>query len=199
MKNILLIFCLLFLSFGFSQNKKCTIYFKDNTTLVGLGKIKSDELKFRVDKNSESEFIDANLIDKVYIESGDENVTYQYNKIIEKDNYEWMKLEIKGTINLYTIIRSGYAVGPPTMGMGGGMMNTGGYSYSVSNYYINREGENGVTKITSIGGFSKNFKKAASEYFKDCPKLVELIQTKYYKKNEIEDIVRYYNTNCGVK
>ncbi len=166
---------------------------KDKTTLIGLGKIKRDELKFRINENSEKKFIDATLIDKVSIEEKDEIVTYKYNKIIEKDTFEWMKLEIKGSINLYSIINTTYASSIPT---GNGNMSYSGGG-TVSNYYLNRENEDGVSKITSIGGISKNFKKAASEYFKDCPKLVEKIQSKYYKKDEIEDIVIFYNKNCG--
>lgn len=78
---------------------------------------------------------------------------------------------------------------------GGGMMMGGGY-YSISNYYVKKDNDKEVTHLGSTGLFSKNFKKAASSYFSDCPSLVAKIQHKEFKKRHIEEIVAYYNTNC---
>lgn len=42
-----------------------------------------------------------------------------------------------------------------------------------------------------------NFKKTASNYFKDCPSLVDKLKNKIFKKRDIEEVVTYYNTNCN--
>jgi len=47
--------------------------------------------------------------------------------------------------------------------------------------------------------FTKNFKKAASAYFKDCPSLVKKIQSRTFKKRDLEKIVSYYNNKCTQK
>jgi hypothetical protein len=40
------------------------------------------------------------------------------------------------------------------------------------------------------------FKKDMINYFSDCPKLVEKIESKDFRKDDLESIVRFYNSNC---
>lgn len=189
-KVTLLVLALVSLS-GLSQNKPCTIYFKDNTTIVGLGKLKLDgTLKFRLNEDSKSKFYDGNSIDKVEME----DQIYQY-KTIQEDFPIWMKLLIKGKVNLYTNDVTGYSyMGGAGMGNGMGGMSYGG---TVTYYYVSHEGDTEVFKITAIGTFSKNFKNAASDFFKDCPLLVEKIQNKAFKKGDMEEVVKFYNSQCN--
>lgn len=198
MKNIIVAFFLLFFSFGFSQNKSCTIFLKDKTILKGYGKINDDQVKYRLDKKAESKLIESIDIEKISIESGNEYKTYYYFKIIEKDTYKWMESVVKGNVSLFNVNSSGYA-SVPMMNSSGGFNGVGGSRFNVDNYYLKKEGQDYVTKITSVGSFSKNFKNAASEYFKDCIELVEKIQSKYYKREDIEDVVRFYNSKCAKK
>jgi hypothetical protein len=43
----------------------------------------------------------------------------------------------------------------------------------------------------------KSFKKRALEYFSDCSSLVSKIEDEKYKRNDLEDLVNYYNDNCA--
>ncbi|KJD32067.1 hypothetical protein PK35_11545 [Tamlana nanhaiensis] len=43
----------------------------------------------------------------------------------------------------------------------------------------------------------KSFKNRASEYFKDCPNLVSKLENKKYRRNDLEEIVTFYNSNCA--
>lgn len=193
-KSIFLLLILVSLS-SFSQNKSCTIYFKDNTTLIGLGRLKLDgTVKFRLNEDSKSEFYDAGIIDKIEMEQE----IYQYKKIKENSPI-WMKVIIKGKVNLYTNDVGGYTYMGGT-GMGGNGMGGVGMSYgggSVTYYYVSHEGDEKVFQITAIGTISKNFKNAASEFFKDCPVLVEKIQNKTFKKGDLEEVVKFYNSQCN--
>lgn len=69
---------------------------------------------------------------------------------------------------------------------------------SSTNFYTYREGE-GVPKILVTRDFLSplNFIDDTSEYFKDCPALVDKIQNKDYKKKETQEMVRFYNAVCG--
>ncbi len=105
-----------------------------------------------------------------------------------------MKIITKGKMMLYKVVTEGthhYGGGLPGQAP---MMST---PYSISNYYVGKEDSKLVTRITSKGTlFEKNFKKAAMNYFKDCPALVKLIENKTYQKRDLEEIVKYYNEKC---
>lgn len=193
---ILLLLFLFFISSNvFSQKKKCILYFNDNTTIEGLGKIRSDgAIKFKLNDDSDSKIYAADLIDKIKINENGLTQTYRYKK--EKGNFPlWLKVIVEGKVNLYKNDISGFYFGPTgAAGFGAPMaMSSGPVIY----YYVSHEGDTEVFKITSIGNFSKNFKKAASEFFKDCPVLVEKVNAKTFKKDDIEEVVHFYNKNCG--
>ncbi len=80
---------------------------------------------------------------------------------------------------------------------GFGSGNIGPYGkYSINNYYVSKD--NGIAKkLTTTGTlFVKNFKKPASDYFSDCPELVQKIQSYKFTKKDIEKIVLFYNESC---
>ena len=195
-KTIIASFFFVF-SIGFSQNQRCTIYLKDNTSIAGLGKIKADgNIKFKLNNESESTVYEASLIDRIEMNEKGTIETYKYKKL--KNNFDqWLKVIIEGSVNLYKSDVSGFYFAPGAMNTAGGF---GGMSYggggNVTSYYINHEGESEVFKITSFGNISKSFKNTASDFFKDCPILVEKIQNKTYTKNDIEEVVEFYNMKC---
>ena len=155
-------------------------------------------VKFKLNDGKESEFYETNLIDKIRMNKNGAIETFKYKKVKE-DAAAWMKVIIEGKVSLYTNDVAGYNF--YTMGgngMGGfGTMSYGGGS-SIIYYYVNHEGENEVLKITSFGNFSKNFKNAASDFFKACPVLVEKIQNKTYTKGDLEEVVEFYNSKCNI-
>ena len=83
-------------------------------------------------------------------------------------------------------------MGATPMGAGGPMIQ----SYNIVDYYVKRSNQQNATHLASNELFSKNFKKAASEFFSDCPLLVEKLQTKEFNKKDIKEIVTFYNENC---
>jgi hypothetical protein len=71
-----------------------------------------------------------------------------------------------------------------------------GAGFTIKNYYLRKKHEKEVTHISSTHLFSKNFKKAATSYFEDCPDLVEKIATKEYRKRDIRAVIEFYNAKC---
>lgn len=197
-KKSVVLLVLLISSSAFSQKERCTVYFKDGKTSEGLGKLKPDgNIKFRLNKDSESEIYQKNLIDKAAINQNGRVEIYKFKKVKE-DFPIWMKVIVEGKVSLYTNDVTGYnfnTAGGNAMGGFGGM-SYGGGGGTVIFYYVNHDGEDEVFKITSVGNISKNFKNAASYFFKDCPALVEKIQNKTYKKGDLEEMVKYYNSKC---
>lgn len=194
----LLLFFFAFAFNAFSQNKKCTIFFNDGSSVSGLGKIKVDNfIKFRLNEDAQSINYDPKSINKITINENGLTETYKYKK--EKEAFhKWLKVVIEGKVNLYKNDVSGF-YSAPTMtpaGFGTGMgMSMGGTT--IVNFFIEHENDPEVFKITSFGTISKNFKKAGSNFFKDCPVLVEKIDNKTFKKDDIEAVVKFYNENCN--
>lgn len=191
MKNkILTLIVLFYCFFAYSQSNKCVIYFNDTTKVEGLCKLKTNgEVKFIKNKGDKKTLFYHSQISKVEI-IDDEITTYEY-KYIDEYSSEWLELLIKGEVSLYTTSISSYHMNNSlnTGGMNGMTFGGGTTTY----YYTCRQNENGVFRIASKGTISRSFKKTASEYFKDCPEIVEKIQSKDYKKDDIEEIVRIYN------
>lgn len=193
-KNFTFLLFIFLSSFGFAQNQRCTIYFKDHKILEGLGRLKLDgSIKFRLNNDSESEIYENELIDKVQISTNGGSDIYKY-KNVKDDSAIWLKVIIEGKVTLFTNDITGFNFNSA------GMSPMGGMSYgssTVTHYYVSHEGEYEVFKITSLGTISKNFKKAASDFFKDCLVLVEKIQNKTYTKNDLEEVVKFYNSKCN--
>lgn len=205
MKNkILIIGILIFWLNCNSQNQEATLYLKNGDTIQGLAKMTAfGKIIFRYDNQSAKENYDAETVRKLDIQEKFTDIpnTYIYKLIENKDHLSkpvLMSLITEGKINLYKMTTTG-TTAPMGFG-GGGLSGMGGMqmSYSMDNYYVSKDDRDIVTKLTTIGTFfGQNFQKAASEYFFDCAELVKKIENKVYKKKDIEEIVKFYNTKCN--
>lgn len=199
MRKIFYILLILFVSNGlFAQNKKGIVYLNDGSKLSGLVKItKLNQVKYRLNKESKKQVFKKESVDLVvFVDKEGELDEYAFRQIERSTNssVKVMKVITKGKITLYRIVTQGnhyHMSGMP------GQPATFGPTYSISNYYVGQEGSKLVKRLTSQGTlFDKNFRKAAMQYFKDCPELVKLIENRTYRKADIEEIVKYYNEKC---
>jgi len=179
-----------------AQKSKATLIFKDGTTIQGLAKLSGiDKVKFKRNKKEKATKYHFSELKKAIINDGEASSTYVYAKV-DIDTYKVLEEITIGKVNLYSMEFSGYS-GPVYMaGPNGGSWTGMGHSYNIKNLFVSREGEEIVTHLGSNQLFTKNFKKAASTYFKDCPELVKKIQNKKLKKRDIKDIVEFYNNQC---
>lgn len=70
-----------------------------------------------------------------------------------------------------------------------------GYMGSHNQVMFLKEGEK--PKIFNQISLTKSFKKRASEYFKDCPVLKNKIDKKEFIKEDLQAIVKFYNSSCN--
>ena len=202
-KNLLLAVALLICTANLNaQRSEAILTFKDGTVKKGLGKlISQDRVKFRENKNSKAKKYAFKNLKHVKIKDYDEFQTYAYIRIQNKKTPRVLEVKVAGYLSLYELSRthyspSGFAGGYGAGGFSGPPM---GYHYDINNFYVRKKGQKEATHLGSNHLFSKNFKKAASAYFKDCPSLVKKIQSRTFKKRDLEKIVNYYNNKCTLK
>ena len=68
---------------------------------------------------------------------------------------------------------------------------TGGNSINLERFVL-QKGEGDLKRPKGL-----TFKKDMADYFSDCPALIEKIESKDFRKNDLEFVVRFYNSNCG--
>ncbi len=75
------------------------------------------------------------------------------------------------------------------------------YHYYQGGQYGGPSTANLLQKGDSLLKWPKNvfFRKDMVEYFSDCKELAEKIENKEYKDDDIEEIVKFYNSKCIVK
>ncbi|HEX6226778.1 MAG TPA: hypothetical protein VFZ52_20305 [Chryseolinea sp.] len=101
----------------------------------------------------------------------------------------FLKLEIDGAVKLFTCFWTQSSPGMYNATTGG---VTGGTTYSVEKYALKMR--NGP--LTRPRGLA--FRKDMTEFFADCPELVERIQSRDFKKGDLELMVRVYNEKCAI-
>lgn len=184
-----------------SQKQICRIHFDDGTVLSGIGKIRADNtIKLKLNDDDKGTDYDPLIIDHIELERDGISQVYKYKKEVD-GFHKWLKVLIEGKVSLYKYDMSGFNFGSiPNSGFSG--MNTGmgmGMATPVTYYYVAHGEDFEVSIITSLGNISKNFKKTASNFFKDCPVLVEKINAKEFKKDDIFQVVKFYNTKCDTE
>lgn len=199
MKIRIITFVVVFLSLSaFSQSTKTTIYFNDGSEEAGLGKlITKNRIKFRRSIQDDPEKMSFSTIAKVKMEVNGSEKTYRLVAVEGKKKPLVLEELIVGELSLYrstvhgqTPRYAGSGFGPGASGMAGGSF------FSINNYYVKKRTESEAIHLASNQLFKKNFRKGSKIYFKGCPSLVEKIQGREYKKRDLEEIIKYYNSNC---
>lgn len=192
MKNLLFIlFLSMSISFTYAQ-KRVTITKQDGTVIQGYGKIVASGVKYKSTKKSKFKTIKGTEIDKVVLKSKHGTDQYVFRPLKEGKKPKLMALKYEGkSIELYELY-----LGSPT-----GVASSGGVSGSVSvnviRYYVMRKGEKAVTMIRSGAVMGKTFEKRAKAYFTGCPSLLSKLGSKGFKKNDLDNVMKFYDENCG--
>ena len=77
-----------------------------------------------------------------------------------------------------------------------------GNIFSMSTHIFLKLEMDGKLKLQKENGELKrpkgmSFRKDMTEYFSDCPALVEKIEDKDFRKSDLEMMVNFYNSNCS--
>jgi hypothetical protein len=153
-------------------------YYDENGKRQTLRPDKADEIRFNYD-GKEVRMISCST------RLGDTEINSARKRI-------FLKLEIEGQLRLYRYYyvdyKSTYNNTSPT-GAGSAVPAT-----SIDDIFIFQKGGGPLKQPETM-----RFKKDMLEYFKDCPQLQDLIESKDFRRKEIEAIVLFYNHNCGEK
>ena len=204
MKKLLLFICFFISIHAIGQHgwTEGTIYLKNGTVKEGLitfPRVSKDyitfnrkqRVRFKTHKKAKRERFDHTQIAKIIFDYDDKASTeYVYIPTTEK-KYELFEKIVTGKATLYA--RSVNYTG--NVGSDGATGMSGVCTWEDYNeFYILREGEEIASPLITFR-ISRSFRKRAMEYFSDCPAIVEKLEDKSYKKDDIKDVVESYN-NC---
>ncbi|MNQ63896.1 hypothetical protein D3C85_782940 [compost metagenome] len=155
-------------------------------------KATSTSFKFKSNENSETINYDYNdAISATVINSKNEELKHEYIYVDYQKKPLLLTVMTDGYLKLY----GGFSTSYGGSGMGAGM----GFSSS-STYHIKRTTDKMGQYFIAYGYVPKiGFKKVVQSYFTDCPELQEKVEKGEFKKDDYEDIVKFYNQNCAPK
>ena len=200
------VFVLLFV-FNFSYGKNIEGYYittnnKKYTKVfdIPVG-VPSDEVNFQAiqfvlkyyDENNKKQKLDLEFIYEVGFEYNGEKIVLRKLRneldlpptLISDTRYILLKLIKEDIISEYSFSGTGYMLNPNGFG---GSVSGSFYKYG-SGILVKKDG-------TMVDPSTGSFRKKMREFFADCPVLVEKINNKVYKRNQIEEIIEYYKVNC---
>ncbi|PCH74780.1 MAG: hypothetical protein COB98_09845 [Flavobacteriaceae bacterium] len=174
-----------------AQKNKAVITFNDGRKVEGYGQLYGNKtVKFKKDKGSKSYKYHFSNIKEFEIIFTDHTEIYNYVKIEKQKNPKVLKKIVSGKVELFIQTFKNHNTGDFFSNVP--RINLGITTY----YYLRKQSESEAFYLTSSQLISKSFKKGALLFFKDCPLLVEKIRKRNYEKNDIIDVVEFYNYYC---
>jgi len=197
MKNVFSLLIFLFFTIALTaQQEKITITFADGTEIKGIGRIRDNySILYRKERKAKKEIYSHKTerkARKVTIHTDDGDRQYEY-KVVRGTkgivSVRLLELTDTGKINLYIQLYEG-ETHPDIAGMS--------MEYTTVNYYMGKKGDDLVVSLGNGSTYSKKFRKQiASKYFKDCPDLLDKINTKeFFGRRDIKAVIKYYNEKC---
>jgi hypothetical protein len=175
----------IFFGIGYSnaQTKSVEVILKSGDTLKGIGKLKETFVKYKKQKKSESKKIEFSKI-RYMTTTWRKGYKQTHRFLREKNRGEILPLQevVKGKVSLY--LTSTKVIGQ------------NGIAQVFRDYYVKRVNEKEVTHIMSTALISGKFRKTTKKYFSDCPKLVDAIESRKFRKKDIVTVVKLYNKGC---
>ncbi len=194
MKKIITLLLLPLSLTAFSQEREAAILFNDSTSIKGFAEIKKEKIYFRVDLTSIITEWSYDMAYGLIFTGYGFSEKYIYIKP-SKNSKKKIIVEVieEGNVSLYkktsfTVEVIPHKVSDPAFLSGKATIK----DYDSSNYYVKRKNEEYAIDIPSIG-----FKMVSEKYFSDCDMLVQKIKKREFKKEDILEIVYYYNDYCG--
>ncbi|RCW93320.1 hypothetical protein [Winogradskyella arenosi] len=204
-----------------AQSGPAVLILKDSTRIKGVGEIsgiasivsvkfKNDTLKYKTYRSKD--LIGVDILENDYYRQ------FRY-KYIDGDKYpEIMEIVAIDSLSLYVRVYEGGAlsksfINQPSMnvipnqrvilenGQEIDLRSSRAVYTEMSiprySYYVGNGEDNQVAHLYTKGlPFSKSFKKAMKAYFKDCPTLVENVENKTFSKENLLQVIEFFNEHC---
>lgn len=191
MKIIIPFLFLLFINFAFGQDyRQAKIIFNDSTSIKGFGEIKNNEIYFKVKQEDKPTKWSYDIAKGLTFYGYGFSEKYEYIKCDKHSKPKILEVIEEGNVTLYKDSRIFYT-GNFTPSVGHLPTNISSFENISETFYVKRESEEFATNIF----FS--FKTSAKKYFSDCLKIIEQINNRKFTKENIPDMVFYYNEYCN--
>ncbi|WP_296146530.1 hypothetical protein [uncultured Flavobacterium sp.] len=192
MKSIFFLLLFLFaINLCSAQMRPIIIVFKTGDTIRGVGKMKSDSVKYKDELNDgepqEFEFSKIAIVKLVIPQN--KSVNYRFFQTKEDSKYLAVQEVVSsGEVALFTTSSSN----PLQAQMGIT------YSAPIENYYLKRKNEETMTGLGPYSPLANNLKDKVLEYFADCSTLVDKLKKGDFRvRRGLTEIVEFYNKNCN--
>lgn len=200
------IFVLLFVSnFSFSKNIEGYYILTNNKKVTKVFDIPvgltTDEVNFQAiqfvlkyyDEDNKKQKLDLEFIYEVGFEHNGEKFVLRKlrnelelgSNLISDKRYILLRLIKEDIISEYSFSGTGYIVSANGFGVSGG-----GSFYNYGSVILVKK--DGTMVDPSIG----SFRKKMTEFFSDCPVLVDKIKNKVYKRSQLDQVIEFYKVNC---
>ena len=191
MKKIFIVFLITISLTVFSQEREATIIFNDSTSVKGFAEIKKEKIHFRLSLGTEKSVWSYDIAYGLIFSGYGFSEKYVYVKPNQHSKPKLMEVIEEGKVSLYK--KSSYKTNMGFGFMGGSGVGIGPTvsHYYAAEYFVKRKNEEHATDL------SLRFKSTSSRYFSDCQMLIEKINNKKFREDDIIEIVYYYNDYCG--
>jgi len=167
-----------------------TVKLKDGSSKILRVKQEDDHLLIKSQHTDSPEKLHYSEIDYVKKRNNlNEEAKFKFFKVAGKNQFLLLEEEIVGPVSLY-ISTSSFNSNP--MGPGMGMTQQ-----TIVAHYVKREHNDEVILLSSDHFADSSLKTIGPKFFRDCPELVQKIENRDFKKRQVYDIVKFYNTNCA--
>lgn len=191
MKLVLQLLFILFINLGFSQNyREASIIFKDSSSIEGFAQIKNNAIYFKVKQEDKADKWSYDFAKGLIFSAYGFSEKYEYVEF-EHSKPKLLQVVEEGNVNLYRYAKEYYTGRNSNLPIGKLPSDEDKIWAMTEALYVKRKTELYATDIE----FSFNLR--AKKYFADCKKVVERINTKKFTKNNIKDMVFFYNEYCG--
>ncbi|MFA9189237.1 hypothetical protein AAGV33_11285 [Flavobacterium sp. FBOR7N2.3] len=199
-KYFLILLLFIFSSYSYSQKGKAILILKDGTQINGIGEIsgfssiitvkfKNDTLKYKT--YNSKEILGIDIFEKDYKRK------FMYRNIEGEKFPRILELISVGDLSLYLRL---YDEGSFIKAVfNGAVSQDADFWLSIPriSYFIGKGESNNVKNFYTRGlPFSKSFKNSVKDYFNDCPELIAKLENDGFSKNNVFEVVDFYNRNC---
>lgn len=183
------------ITFGFDKYEEATLHFLDNNSIKGYGKITEFlgvyKIKFKLETYSKSDVWDDLIVKGLTIHREYYDIDFLYINVMYSSKPKLLEVIEIAEISLYVEVDSYWV----SSNFDGNSMfpRVPGYRDTSYTFFVKKENQDEAINFSSV----INFKKTAKEYFKNCPVLIKKIDSREFKRRDIEEIVYYYNDFCA--